>query len=312
MEGQTIAWALFGLVVLILLALDLGALDRRPAVLTLKQALVRSAIWVAAAAAFACGIYLWHGPVPAVEFSAGYLVELSLSVDNLFVFLVIFGYFGVPKAYQHKALFWGIIGALVLRGLFIVAGVALLESFHWISYIFGAFLVFTGIKMAFRGDDDVKPERNIALRLFNRFARVTREYEKDRFFVRRDHLLWATPLFVTLLVIESSDVVFAVDSIPAVLAVTRDPFIVYTSNIFAILGLRSMYFALSGLMPLFHHLSYGLSFVLAFIGAKMLLADIFPIPTWAALLVVAAALGISIAASLLWPPKKVKSEEVKR
>ncbi len=304
MEGQTLAWALFGLVVLILMALDLGMLDRRTVVLTLGQALVRSAIWISAAAAFAAGIYLWHGSVPAIEFSAGYLVELSLSVDNLFVFLVIFGYFGVPKAYQHKALFWGIIGALVLRGLFIIAGVALLHSFHWISYIFGAFLVFTGIKMAFGKDEDVNPGRNVVLRLFRRFARMTPSYEKGRFFVRRHHLLWATPLFVVLLVIESSDVVFAVDSIPAVLAITRDPFIVYTSNIFAILGLRSMYFALSGLMPLFHHLSYGLSFVLAFVGVKMLVADVFPVPTWVALLVVAAALGVSIAASLLWPPKQ--------
>ncbi len=306
MEGQAFAWVLFGVVIIVLMALDLGVLDRRPVILTLRQALARSVIWIFAAGAFASGIYLWHGSVPAVEFSAGYLVELSLSVDNLFVFLVIFEYFRVPREYQHKALFWGIVGALVLRGLFIIMGVALLQSFHWISYLFGAFLVFTGIKMAFRSDEDVKPERNIVLRVFRKFARVTKEYDRDRFFVKKERLLWATPLFVVLLVIESSDVVFAVDSIPAVLAITRDPFIVYTSNIFAILGLRSMYFALAGLMPLFHHLSYGLAFVLAFVGVKMLVAEVYPVPTWVALSVIAVALAVSIASSLFWPPKAKK------
>ncbi len=306
MEGQALAWVLFGVVIVILMALDLGVLDRRPAVLTLRQALARSAIWICAAGAFAAGIYLWHGSTPAAEFSAGYLVELSLSVDNLFVFLVIFGYFRVPREYQHKALFWGIIGALILRGLFIVMGVALLQSFHWIGYVFGAFLVFTGLKMAFRSDEEVNPERNFALRIFRMFARVTKEYDRDRFFVKKERLLWATPLFVVLLVVESSDLVFAVDSIPAVLAITRDPFIVYTSNIFAILGLRSMYFALAGLMPLFHHLSYGLAFVLAFVGVKMLVADIYPVPIWAALSVIAVALAVSIASSLIWPPERKK------
>ncbi len=301
MSGQALAWVLFGLLILVLMVLDLGVLERRSRALSLRQAAVRTALWMAAALAFNAAIYLWRGRQPALEFLTGYLLEQSLSVDNLFVFLLVFSYFKVPAAVQHKTLFWGILGALLFRGLFIISGVALLHYFHWIIYLFGAFLVLTGLRMAFRGEEEVHPEHNPVLKLFRKLVPVTGDYEGSRFFVRREGRSWATPLFVVLLVIESTDVVFAVDSIPAVLAVTTDPFIVYTSNIFAILGLRSLYFALAGIMPLFHYLGYGLAFVLAFVGVKMLLSDICTIPTGAALGVVAAALALSVAASLLWP-----------
>jgi tellurite resistance protein TerC len=234
-----------------------------------------------------------------LQFFTGYVVEFSLSVDNLFVFLLVFGYFKVPNAYRHKVLFWGIIGALVMRGIFIATGIALLEKFHWIIYLFGALLVASGIKMAVQKDKEIHPERNPVLKLFRRFVRVSSEYNGDRFLVRRDGQLFATPLLVVLLILETTDLVFAIDSVPAVLAITPDPFVVYTSNVFAILGLRSLFFVLEGIMNRFHHLHYGLSAVLGFVGVKMLLSGFYPIPTWVSLLIIVGILAISIGASLL-------------
>ena len=246
----------------------------------------------------------------ALKFLTAYLVEKSLSVDNLFVFMLIFAYFGVPNAYQHKALFWGIIGALVMRGIFIAAGITLLHFFHWFIYAFGILLILSAVKIAFSKDKQIEPENNPLLRLTRRFISVTEDYEHEKFFVRRSGRLFATPLLIVLIVIESSDVMFAVDSIPAVLGISTDPLIVFSSNIFAILGLRALYFVLAGVMKLFHYLHYGLTFILVFIGVKMLLTDIYHIPTSIALLILAAVLAISIIASLVWPAreKKVKVE----
>jgi tellurite resistance protein TerC len=249
------------------------------------------------------GIYYWHGSAAALEFLTGYLLEKSLSVDNIFVFVMIFTYFRVPYVHQHKVLFWGILGALIMRALFILVGITLIQKFHWVIYIMGAFLIVTGIKMATQKDEQINPERNPVLRLIRRFVRVTDDYEGGRFFVRRGGLLFATPLLIVVLVVETTDVVFAVDSIPAILAITLDPFIVYTSNVFAILGLRALYFALAGIVRLFHYLPYGLSLILVFVGIKMLLVDIYKIPIGLALGVVAAMIALSVIASILFPPK---------
>jgi tellurite resistance protein TerC len=285
-----------------MLALDLAVLSRPAHKTSFREALVWSGVWIGLAAAFAVVVYFWHGRVPALEFVTGYIVELSLSVDNLFVFLVIFRFFQVPEEQQRRVLFWGIVGALVMRGLFILTGVGLIRRFEWITYIFGALLVFSGIKLLRQGDEEIHPEKNPVLKLFRRMVPVTRDYEGGKFFVRR-HGLYATPLFVVLLVIETTDVLFAVDSIPAVLAITLNAFIVYTSNVFAILGLRSMYFALAGLMGAFRYLHYGLSVVLILIGLKMLASHYLQIPTHWALVAVVAVLGVSVAASLLHPAK---------
>jgi tellurite resistance protein TerC len=241
--------------------------------------------------------------VAALEFLTGYLLEKSLSVDNIFVFVMIFTYFRVPYMHQHKVLFWGILGALIMRALFIAIGITLIQKFHWIIYIMGAFLIVTGIKMATQKSEQINPERNPVLRLIRRFLRVTEDYEGGRFFVRRNGVLFATPLFIVVLVVETTDVIFAVDSIPAILAITLDPFIVYTSNVFAILGLRALYFALAGVVRLFHYLPYGLSLILVFVGIKMLLVDIYKIPIGIALGTVAAVIAISVIASILYPPK---------
>jgi len=256
-----------------MLALDLGVLNRRSHPVKFREALILSGVWIMLAGAFAVLVFFWHGHASALEFVTGYVVELSLSVDNLFVFLVIFRYFKVPGEQQHKVLFWGILGALILRGMFILVGVNLIQRFHWVTYIFGALLVYSGLKLLRQGDTDIHPEKNPLLRLFRRVLPVTKDYVGGKFFVRRVGL-FATPLFVVLLVIETTDVLFAVDSIPAVLAITLNAFIVYTSNVFAILGLRSMYFALAGTMDMFHHLHYGLSVVLMFVGVKMLGASV--------------------------------------
>ena len=259
-------------------------------------------MWLALAAAFAVLVYFWHGRPVALEFVTGYVIELSLSVDNLFVFLVIFRYFRVPAEQQHKVLFWGILGALVMRGVFILAGVGLIRRFHWIIYLFGAVLVYSGIRLFREGEEEIHPEKNPILRLFRRWMPVTKDYVNGKFFVRTPELC-ATPLLVVLLVVETSDVLFAVDSIPAVLAITLNAFIVYTSNVFAILGLRSMYFALAGVMEMFDYLHYGLSLVLIFVGAKMLVSHYYQIPTEVALAVVVAVLGVSVVASVLFPRK---------
>jgi tellurite resistance protein TerC len=296
-------WILFNLFVVAILALDLGVLNRRSHRVGFREALAWSGVWIVLAAAFAVLVLFWHGRAPALQFVTGYVIELSLSVDNLFVFLVIFRYFKVPDEHQHKVLFWGILGALVARGAFIVAGVGLITRFHWIIYAFGALLVYSGIKLLRQGETEIHPEKNPVLRLFRRALPVTKEYVGGQFFARKNGL-YATPLLVVLLVVETSDILFAVDSIPAVLAITLNAFIVYTSNVFAILGLRSMYFALAGMMDLFHYLHYGLSVVLIFIGIKMLGSHYVNIPTEWALAIVLLVLGASILASLANPQKK--------
>lgn len=296
-------WILFNLFVLAMLALDLGVLNRRSHRVGFREALAWSGVWISLAAAFAVCVFFWMGRTTALEFVTGYVIELSLSVDNLFVFLVIFRYFKVAGEQQHKVLFWGIVGALIMRGLFILAGVTLIRRFEWITYLFGALLVYSGYKLLRQGETEIHPEKNPVLRLFRRAFPVTHDYVGGKFFVRRPGL-YATPLFVVLLVIESTDVLFAVDSIPAVLAITLNAFIVYTSNVFAILGLRSMYFALAGMMELFHYLHYGLSLVLIFVGIKMLGVHYFRIPTVWALGIVIGMLAASVVASLLRPRTK--------
>src|SRR5215831_5370023 len=298
-----IFWVLFNLFVAAMLALDLGVLHRPGHVVKFREAVAWSLVWIALAAGFAVLVYFWHGRTESLEFVTGYVVELSLSVDNLFVFLVIFRYFKVPNEEQHHVLFWGILGALIMRGLFILLGVSLIQRFHWIVYVFGAMLVYSGVSLLRQGEKEIHPENNPLLRVFRRLMPVTPDYEGKSFFVRRP-ALHATPLFVVLLVIETTDVLFAVDSIPAVLAITVNAFIVYTSNVFAILGLRSMYFALAGTMDMFEYLHYGLSVVLIFVGIKMLGSHYFKIPTVWALAIVVLVLGTSVAASLLFPRKK--------
>lgn len=285
-----------------MLALDLGVFHRRAHTVKFKEALGWSLVWVALAGVFAVLVYLWHGHTAMLEFVTGYVIELSLSIDNLFVFLVIFRYFKVSGSSQHKVLFWGILGALIMRLVFILAGVGLISRFHWIIYVFGVLLVYSGLKLLRHDSANVDPTKNPILKLFRRWVPVTHDYVGDKFFVRRPGL-FATPLFVVLLVVETTDILFAVDSIPAILAITLNAFIVYTSNVFAILGLRSMYFALAGMMDLFQYLHYGLSCVLIFVGLKMLSSNYVTLPTWVALAVVAGVLGTSVVASMLAPKK---------
>jgi tellurite resistance protein TerC len=300
-------WLGFNLFVLVMLVLDLGVFHRKSHQIRFKEALGWSAFWIALAFAFAVLVAFWQGRQPALEFITGYVVEESLSVDNLFVFLVLFRYFKVEPEYQHKVLFWGIIGALVMRGTFILVGVQAIQRWHWIIYLFGAFLIFKGITMLRSEGSDIEPEKNFILRFLRRFIPVTDRYEGGKLFVRRDAKTYATPLFIVLLVVELTDVAFATDSIPAILAITKNAFIVYTSNVFAIMGLRSLFFALAGLMDIFHHLHYGLSALLVFIGVKMLTSEHYPIPIHIALGVVAGILIASIAASLIFPKKKAEA-----
>jgi len=307
--NQAFLWVIFSAAVLGLLALDLGVFHRKSHVVKIKEALIWSAVWISLAFAFNVFVYLSRGSGPALEFLAGYLIEEALSVDNLFVFLLIFSYFRVPAIFQHKVLFWGILGALIMRAGFIVAGIALVQKFQWIIYVFGGFLILTGIRMITEQDKEIHPEKNPVLRLFRRLMPVTEGYEGGHFFVRRGVRRFATPLFIVLLMVETTDVIFAVDSIPAVLAITRDPFIVYTSNVFAILGLRSIYFALAGLMQLFHYLNYGLCFILVFVGAKMLVSEFYKIPIGIALGTIVAILAASILASVIWPRREAKASE---
>jgi tellurite resistance protein TerC len=299
MDSQVFLWVVFNVFVLGILAVDLLVLHRKAHTVSLREALAWSCVWVSLALAFGVGIYFFQGGEKALEFLTGYLIEWSLSVDNLFVFLVIFSYFSVPPIYQHRVLFWGILGALVLRALFIATGTALLANFHWMIYVFGAFLIFTGIKLLFVGEEKIEPEKNPAVRLVRRFIKITPEYQGQRFFVRKDGKLWATPLFLVLVVVETTDVIFAIDSIPAIFGITLDPFIVYTSNVFAILGLRALFFLLAGVMEMFRYLRVGLSFVLCFVGLKMLLAEFYKIPIGISLGVVGGILLVSILASML-------------
>jgi len=301
-------WVVFAVIVLGLLAIDLGVFHRRSHTVKIREALIWSAVWIGLALVFNIFVLYTRGPVPAMEFLTGYLVEEALSVDNLFVFLMIFSYFRVPSEYQHKVLFWGIIGELAMRAAFILAGIALIQKFHWVMYIFGLFLVITGIKMVRSDDNEIDPERNPVLKLFRRLMPVSDQYDRDNFFTRHNGRLFATPLFIVLLMVETTDVIFAVDSIPAILGITTDPFIVYTSNVFAILGLRSIYFALAGLMQIFHYLKYGLCVILVFVGSKMLLADIYKIPVVVALGTIIGVLVIAILASVIWTSKDGDSE----
>ncbi len=299
-------WIVFNLFVLAVLALDLWVLHRSNRPMGLPGAVGWSVAWITLAAAFAILVYYWHGRAASLEFVTSYVIELSLSVDNLFVFLLIFRYFRVPAGYQRQVLFWGILGALLMRGLFILAGVNLIRQFHWVSYVFGALLIYGGARLLRQESMEVQPEKNPVLRLFRRWIPITEDYAGSRFFVRRD-ALYATPLFVVLLVVETTDVLFAVDSIPAVLAITLNAFIVYTSNVFAILGLRSMYFALAGIMEMFEYLHYGLSVILIFVGLKMLLSHYYQFSTSITLAVVAMVLLISGLVSVAYPKRKRKN-----
>jgi tellurite resistance protein TerC len=313
MPSNWIFWLLFNLFVLAMLALDLGVFHRKKHVVGFGEALGWTFLWIALAGAFAVLIYFFghimtghHGRPNSeltLEFVTGYLIEESLSVDNLFVFLVIFRFFAVPRRYQREILFWGVLGALVMRAIFILVGIKLLNAFEWIIYIFGAVLIYSGVKLFRQQDDKIDPERNIVLRGFRKVFRVTENYEGHNFFVVRSGVRYATPLVVVLLMIETTDLLFATDSIPAVLAITREPFIVFTSNVFAILGLRSLYFALSGMFDAFHLLHYGLSVILIFIGAKMLVSHYVRIPIGVALAGVAGALLLSIILSLVFRKK---------
>jgi tellurite resistance protein TerC len=298
--NQLLFWILFNLFVLGMLALDLGFLQRRGHTVNFREALIWSLMWIGLAGAFAVLVYSRYGHATAVEFVTGYVIELSLSVDNLFIFILIFRFFRVAPEHQHKVLFWGIVGALVMRAIFIVVGIGLIRRFQWITYIFGAFLVYSGIRLFRQHGAGMEPQNNPVLRLFRRWVPTTEDYEGDKFLVRRGRL-YATPLLAVLVLVEATDLVFATDSIPAVLAITLKPFIVYTSNVFAVLGLRSMYFLLAGMMELFHYLHYGLAAILIFVGAKMLLSNYYHIPTLIALGVVGGVLLVSVLASLLHP-----------
>ena len=304
MSHELIMWIVFWVVVLGMLALDLGVFNRRSHVVGFREAIYWSGFWILLALLFCVAIYFELGARSSLEFLTAYLVEKSLSVDNLFVFMMIFSYFHVARQFQHKVLFWGILSALVIRAVFIGAGVVLISQFHWIIYVFGAFLIYTGVKMWRHSDMQMDPARNPVIRLVRRLVPVTKTYWGSRFVIRRMGKLVVTPLFVVLMVIETTDVVFAVDSIPAVLAISLDPFIVYTSNVFAILGLRALYFALAGVMEMFHYLHYGLSLILVFVGGKMMLADFYKLHPALALGVIALILTASILASLLYPVKK--------
>jgi tellurite resistance protein TerC len=304
MTGNFWLWLGFNLFILLMLALDLGVFHRRHHTVSLKESMTWTGVWAGLALVFNAGVWHFAGPQKGLEFFTGYLIEKSLSVDNVFVFALLFSYFAVPAQYQHKVLFWGILGALLMRAAMILAGAVLIAKFAWIIYVFGAFLILTGLKMIFKKEEEIHPERNPVVRWFKRLMPVTPDYRGDKFFVRENGIRLATPLFVVLLLIEVSDVIFAVDSIPAIFAVTKDPFIVYTSNVFAILGLRSLYFALAGVMDKFHHLKIGLGVVLSFVGGKMLLAhSAWKIDTLVSLGVIVLILAASMIWSVLRPRK---------
>lgn len=316
-DGTIWLWLGFNVFVLAILALDLGVFHRKAHAISIKEATIWSLIWISLAMAFNLVLYFFWDKISsesaysnseaALTFFTGYLIEKSLSIDNIFVFVLIFTFFAVPAAYQHRVLFWGIIGALIMRGTLIAVGAALLKEFHWVIYVFGGFLVFTGIRMALHRNEEMHPEQNPLVKLLRRVMPVTKNYEDDKFFIRRAGKWMATPLFLVLLLIESTDLVFAVDSIPAIFAVTEDPFIVYSSNVFAILGLRSLYFLLAGVVDKFHYLKLGLSVVLVFVGVKMLLVDIYKIPVGLSLGIIFSILAVSIAASL-WRARRTLTD----
>ncbi len=304
-DHESLLWAVFGVVILILFALDLGVFHRKSHEVGIKEALAWSGIWLAVAIVFNLLVYFWMGTESAIEFAAGYLVERTLSFDNLFVFLLIFTYFKVPSIHQYKVLFWGIIAALVMRGMFVLAGIELIEKFHWVIYLFGAFLLVSGLKLALRKDEEpMDVGKNPVLRFCKRFLPTTDQYGNGNFFLTLDGKRFITPLFIVLLVIETSDILFAFDSVPAILGITLNPTIVYTSNIFSILGLRALYFALAGFMIMFHYLNQGVTLILIFVGAKMLLSGFIEIPAAIALGVIVIVLGGSIILSLVLPDPK--------
>jgi len=303
LNSPSAGWIVLGVVIVIALAVDLVIFGSKHRALSLREALLASAGWVSLALLFNAFVFATQGAKPGLEFLTGYLIELSLSVDNLFVFLLLFRYFAVPPAHQREVLFWGILGAVVFRLAFIFAGVALLQRFHFLIYIFGLILIFSGVRMWAQDETEMNPEKNPVLRLLRRFLPITPTYEDGKFLVRRGGL-WATPLFVVLVMVETTDLVFAVDSIPAVLAITRDPFIVFSSNVFAILGLRALFFSLQGVMGLFHYLHYGLAFILVFVGVKMVLSDVFHLPTPWALAVVGGTLALCVVLSLMFPRRQ--------
>ncbi len=313
-EGTIWLWIGFNVFVLAMLALDLGVFHRKAHAISIKEATIWSAVWISLALVFNLGLYFfWDKISPtstysnseaALAFFTGYLLEKSLSVDNIFVFVLIFTFFAVPPMYQHRVLFWGIIGALMMRATLIGVGALLLKEFHWVIYLFGGFLIFTGVRMALHRNEEMHPEKNPLVKLLRKIMPVTENYHGDKFFIRQAGILMATPLFLVLLLVESTDLIFAVDSIPAIFAVTNDTFIIYTSNVFAILGLRSLYFLLAGVVDKFYYLKLGLSLVLVFVGAKMMLVDIYKIPVGLSLGVIFTILAISIVASL-WRAKKL-------
>ncbi|MBW8325648.1 MAG: TerC family protein [Prolixibacteraceae bacterium] len=304
-------WIGFIAFVLLLLAIDLGVFHRKSHEVKIKEALIWSAVWISLAFIFNYGIYIFMGKEKALEFLTGYLIEKSLSVDNLFVFIMLFTFFKVEPRYQHKVLFWGILGALIMRAIFIFAGVALISRFHWIIYIFGAFLVFTGIKMLFHKDEEVAPDKNPLVRLFKKFFPVSEKMHGGNFFVKINSKTVATPLFIVLLVVEFTDLIFAVDSIPAILAISTDSFIIFTSNVFAILGLRALYFALAGITQYFHYLKYGLSAILVFVGVKMVIVGFYKIPIVYSLLTILGILIVSIVLSVIFPQKEKTNQTLK-
>jgi tellurite resistance protein TerC len=306
MDDTVVLWASFNFFVLVMLALDLGVFHRKSHEVGVREALIWTSVWITLAMIFNLFIYFYFDKETAIEFFTGYMIEKSLSIDNIFVIIMIFSYFSVPKAYQHKVLFWGILGALVMRVIFILSGIELIHRFHWLVYIFGGFLVITGIRMLKAGEAKLEPEKNPLIKLARRIFRFTPDFEGDNFFVKKEGVLWATPLFLVVIMIEFTDLIFAVDSIPAILSISDDSFIVYTSNVFAILGLRSLYFALAGIEKYFQYLKYGLSAILIFVGLKMSLVDFIYIPVEISLIVIVFILAIAMLASVI-----VKSERVK-
>ncbi|MFN7792971.1 MAG: TerC family protein [Cyclobacteriaceae bacterium] len=310
MSDLSLLWIAFNLFVLAMLALDLGVFHRKSHEVSIREALTWTCVWITLAMLFNLFVYYYFDRSKALEFFTGYIIEKSLSVDNIFVIILIFSYFKVPYAYQHKVLFWGILGALVMRVIFILTGVELIHRFHWLIYIFGGFLVFTGIRMLTSGDLKIDPEKNPLVKLARKVMPITPSFEGDRFFVKQEGKTWATPLFLVVILIETTDLIFAVDSIPAILAISDDSFIVYTSNVFAILGLRSLYFALAGIEKYFKYLKYGLSAILVFVGVKMCVADLFKIPIEVSLIVIGFTLMIAMVSSRLFPGKQVDKNYV--
>ncbi|MDF2629381.1 MAG: hypothetical protein K0R39_3212 [Symbiobacteriaceae bacterium] len=309
MLGSPWLWVGFNALVLLMLALDLGVFHRKAHAVSIKEATIWSVVWISLALTFNAGIYFFLGKDPALEFLSGYLIEKALSVDNIFVFVLIFSYFKVPGEYQHRVLFWGVLGALAMRAVLILVGASLISTFHWILYLFGAFLVITGIKMATQKHDAFDPGNNFMVKLVRRFMPVSDKYDGQKFLTIQNGKRFATPLLLVLVLVEASDLLFAVDSIPAIFAVTKQPFLVYTSNVFAILGLRSLYFLLAGVVDKFRFLKLGLAAVLCFVGIKMLIVDLFKVPTALSLLVIAGIIATSVIASLLIPEKHPERKE---